>query len=82
MNKLDKPERAKILAVNNGPQYASMLPSPLVLTLLDKDIYRASEASFYRILKAHDQLRHRGRSKAPKKTGRPTNHTALGPNEI
>jgi len=82
MNKLSKQERAEILAVSNEPQYASMPPSQLVPTLLDKGIYLASEASFYRVLKAHDQLHHRGRSKAPKKTGKPTSHTALGPNEL
>lgn len=81
-NKLDEQERSEILAVSNQPQYASMPPSQLVPTLLDKGIYLASEASFYRVLKAHDQLHHRGRSKAPKKVGKPTSHTALGPNEL
>ena len=81
-NKLDEQETLCILSVCNEPQYAKMPPSQLVPTLLDKAVYLASEASFYRILKAHGQLHHRGRSKAPKKTGKPTSHTALGPNRL
>lgn len=81
-NKLDEQERSAILEVSNKPQYASMPPSQLVPTLLDEGVYLASEASFYRVLKEHNQLHHRGRSKAPKKVNKPTSHTALGPNEL
>lgn len=61
-NKISEQETQVILAVSNEPQYASLPPSQLVPTLLDEGIYLASEASFYRILKAHNQLHHRGRS--------------------
>ncbi|ATX76556.1 integrase [Reinekea forsetii] len=81
-NKISEQETQVILAVSNEPQYASLPPSQLVPTLLDEGIYLASEASFYRILKAHNQLHHRGRSKAPTKTGKPTSHTASGPNQL
>ena len=82
LNKLDREERQAILDVANEPKYASLPPSQVVPVLLDKGIYLGSESSFYRILKAHDQLNHRGRSQRPKKTHKPTSHTASAPNEV
>lgn len=42
------------------PEYASLPPSQIVPTLLDKGKYIASESSFYRVLKAVGQLTRRG----------------------
>jgi putative transposase len=81
-NKIREQETQVILAVSNELQYASLPPSQLVPTLLDEGIYLASEPSFYHILKAHNQLHHRGRSKAPTKRGKPTSHTASGLNQL
>ncbi len=81
-NKLDCEERQGILDVANESEYASLPPSQIVPVLLDQGVYLASESSFYRILKAHDQLNHRGRSQAPKKKHKPTSHAAMGPNEV
>lgn len=63
-NKLSDSEVAEILAVCNHSEYASLPPSQIVPRLADKGLYLASESTFYRILKAHNQLTHRGRSKA------------------
>ena len=65
-----------ILDVCNQPEYASLPPTQIVPTLLDKGVYLGSESTFYRVLKAHGQLHHRGRSKAPEKSNRPTTYTA------
>ncbi len=81
-NKLSEQEQQEILDVCNQSEYASLPPPQIVPALLDKGIYLGSEATYYRILKAHSQLHHRGRSQAPKKTGKPTSHTAEGPNEV
>ncbi len=81
-NKLAEEERQAVVDISNEPEYASLPPSQIVPTLLDQGIYLASESSFYRILKEHDQLHHRGRSQAPKKSHKPTSHTAYGPNEV
>jgi len=35
---------------------------------MDEGLYLASESSFYRILKAHNQLNHRGQSLAPQRS--------------
>lgn len=81
-NKLSEQERQTILSTCNTPEYASLPPSQIVPVLLDKGLYLGSEATYYRVLKAHDQLHHRGRNQAPKKTGKPTSHAAHGPNQV
>ncbi|EGV27535.1 Integrase catalytic region, partial [Thiorhodococcus drewsii AZ1] len=45
-----------------GPEFADRPPSQIVPTLADQGRYIASEASFYRVLRAHDQLAHRGKT--------------------
>jgi len=81
-NKLSPEERETILTVCNLPEYASLPPSQIVPDLLDKGIYHASESSFYRILKEEEQLNHRGRAKAPKKSNKPSSYTATGANQV
>jgi len=81
-NKLSCDERQAILDIANEPEYARSPPSQIVPALLDRGIYLGSESSFYRILNEHGQLNHRGRSQTPKKSTKPTSHTARGPNEV
>ena len=81
-NKLEEHERQQILAVCNEPEYASLPPSQIVPTLLDKGIYIASESSYYRILNANDQLHHRGRSQVAINRSKPLSYTADGPNQV
>ena len=57
-------------------------PSQIVPRLADLGVYLASESSFYRILKAADQLHHRGRAKAKPKSRPPTTHRAAAANEV
>ncbi len=81
-HKLSDEERQEILNVCNEDEYASLPPTQIVPSLLDKGVYLASEASFYRVLKAHKQLNHRGRSQSPKKRFKPTSFAATGPNQV
>lgn len=50
--------------------------------LADRGIYLASESTFYRILKAENQLHHRGNSKPRGSYVRPVSYTARGPNQV
>ena len=79
---LTEQERASIIETANQPEYSSLPPSKIVPLLADKGQYLASESSFYRVLKAHDQLHHRGRSKAPTKQHQPVTHHAFAPNQV
>jgi len=81
-NKLSDEERKSIIDISNAPEFKSLPPSQIVPTLLDKGQYIASEASFYRVLKAAGQLSRRGRQRTRKKNAKPTSYTATGPNQV
>ena len=81
-NKLSETERQAILDVCNESDYASLPPSQIVPTLMDKGVYLGSQSSFYRILKENNQLNRRGKSQAPSKKYKPTSFAATGPNEV
>lgn len=81
-NKLSELEIKRIILTANQEEYASLPPCRIVPKLADKGIYIASEASFYRVLKSHNQLTHREKSKPRKKINKPKPLTATGPNQI
>lgn len=81
-NKLTPEEQVAILAACNLPEYASLPPSQIVPKLADKGIYLASESSFYRVLHAHDQVHHRGRSRIMEKRSAPTSYKATAVNQV
>ncbi len=81
-NKLSATERAQVLAVCHQPAYASLPPGQIVPRLADQGEYIASEASFYRILRAADEQHHRGRQRAPRAPADPPRLVARAPNEV
>lgn len=80
-HRLSEQEREAILAVCNQPGYSHLPPSQIVPRLADQGQYIASESSFYRVLKAHNQLHHRGRAKR-RQSSTPTTHIATRPNAV
>lgn len=66
----------------NTPEYASLPPTQIVPTLLDKGVYLGSESSFYRILKQEGQVQHRGRQRGRQKESKPSSYTASGPKQV
>lgn len=80
-NKLSAPERAEVLRIVNEPRFASRPPTQIVPSLADEGKYIASESSFYRILRAENQLAHRGRARAPQYRPVPR-HCATAPNQL
>ncbi|SDE66184.1 Transposase InsO and inactivated derivatives [Belnapia rosea] len=66
----------------NSPAFESLPPSQIVPRLADEGRYIASEASFYRILRAEEQQHHRGRAKPPVRRPSPTSHRARGPCQV
>jgi len=80
---LSETERAEILAVANEPRFAELPPARMVPALADEGRYIASESSFYRVLRAHHQVRHRGRAQAPTAAPKPpTTHQATRPRQV
>ena len=81
-NSLSEAERRAVLDVCNSQAFESLPPSQIVPRLADQGRYLASEASFYRILRAEEQQHHRGRAKPPVRRQPPTSHRAGGPCEV
>jgi transposase InsO family protein len=80
-NRLSTEEREQVLAVVNSAEFASMPPSQIVPTLIDRNIYLASESSFYRIMREAAQQRHRGRARPPK-ARLISSHCATAPKQL
>lgn len=59
-------ERERIVQVANEPRFAKVPPARIVPILADEGVYLASESTFYRVLRAQDQVHPCGRAKAPR----------------
>ena len=81
-NKLTAKERELIVSTSNEDRYKALPPSQIVPKLADEGVYIASESSFYRVLSAESQLKHRGKALAPKKRSKPNSYLASRPNEV
>lgn len=77
-NKLTENERPQVLQVCSDAKFASLLPSGIVPVLAERRIYFSSESRCYRILKAEEQLHHRGNSKPRGTYTRPVSYTVRG----
>lgn len=81
-NRLSAAEQQEILAVCHQAAYASLPPSQIVPRLADQGRYLASESSFYRVLRAHGALRHRGHAAAPVRRAKPHSFAATAPGQV
>lgn len=81
-NRLSAEEEQQIRAVCHQSEYASLPPSQIVPRLADQGIYLASESTFYRVLRRHGEVHHRGRSLRPSRVKPPTTFAAAGPCQV
>jgi len=79
---LSQEEKQTIVDVCNQPEYQSLPPSQIVPRLADEGRYIASESSFYRVLKEHDQCHRRSRAQPPRELTRPTALAAAIANQV
>jgi transposase InsO family protein len=80
-NKLSQAEREHIRSLVTCEEFRDLSPKQIVPALADRGQYVASEASFYRVMKAAQLLAHRGLARAP--TSRPkAEHVACMPNRV
>lgn len=76
-------EQQDILDVCHRPAFADLPPDQIVVRLLDDEHrYLASVSSFYRVLRRHGELVHRGRAKKPRRVAAPTTYRATAPNQV
>lgn len=81
-NKLSVQERNHVLVVANSDEFGSLPPSQIVPILADRGKYLASEATFYRILRAENLLRHRGAERPAQRRHKPRALRATAPNQL
>jgi len=81
-NKLSDAERARVLATCHQPEYASLAPCQIVPHLADQGLYIASESSFYRVLREHNEHARRGRVQAPRPAPSPPRLCARQPRQV
>lgn len=80
-NKLTPEQRNMVISTANNATYRDLSPSKIVPLLADAGQYIASESTFYRILRAENQLAHRQASRSAKHH-RPEAYEANGPNQV
>ena len=81
-NKLSVQERKKVLEIANSDEFGSLPPSQIVPIMADRGEYLASESTFYRILRAENQLRHRGAERPAQRRHKPRALCATTPNQL
>lgn len=80
-NKLSESEQHAVLAACHRADHAQLPPSQIVPKLADEGIYLASESTFYRVLKAHNQGHRRGREQLRHRAP-PTSYSATAANQV
>jgi len=80
-NKFSEQEKQQIVDVANSAKFRDMSPKQIVPKLADQGVYIGSESSFYRVLKEHQMIKHRQRSK-PATRHRPNEYMACGPCQV
>ena len=81
INKLTQEQRDMVISTANNVNYRDLPPCKIVPLLADEGKYIASESTFYRVLRAENQLAHRQLSR-PAKHCRPQAYEANGPNQV
>ena len=81
-NALSAQERQAVLAVAHSEEFGHLCPSQIVPRLADQGKYIASESTFYRLLKAENQLQHRGAERPPIKRSKPRALVATAPRQL
>jgi len=81
-HKLTEMERAKVLAVANSAEFGHLPPSQIVPRLADQGRYLASESTFYRLLRAENQLAHRRSERPAQSRTKPRAICATAPNQL
>lgn len=81
-NRLGEMERQRLLALANSQEFGHLAPSQIVPILADRGQYVASESTFYRVLRAANQLKHRGAQRPAQRRTKPRALSASGPNQL
>jgi len=81
-NKLSFLERKHLLTIVNSDEFGQLPPSQIVPRLADCGQYIASESTFYRVLRAENQLKQRRAERPVKQRHKPRALSATAPNQL
>jgi len=81
-SQLSQSERSYLLTVANSAEFGHLSPSQIVPRLADRGEYLASESTFYRVLKAENQLVHRRAERPAHPCAKPRALRATAPNRL
>jgi len=81
-NRLSELERQRLLSIANSDEFGHLPPSQIVPRLADHGQYVACESTFYRVLRAENQLKHRGAERPAKPRSKPRALCATAPDEL
>jgi putative transposase len=81
-NKLSALERERIVAVANSEEFGHLPPGQIVPRLADRGQYIACESTFNRVLKAENQIKHRGAERPAQPRSKPRALSATAPDEL
>lgn len=81
-NKLGESEREAIVKTSCSPEYQGYTPCEIVPLLAEKNIYLASERTFYRVLGALDLIHHRSLARPASRKSRPRELVATAPHQV
>ena len=81
-NSLSALEREHLLRVANSEEFGKLPPNQIVPILADRGQYIASESSFYRIMRAGNQLRHRGAERPAQRRHKPRALCTTAPKQL
>lgn len=80
--KLSCAERQEVLDLCATERFRDLTPHEIVPTLAEEGRYVASEATFYRVLRAANQVHHRSEMKPKRCSPKPSEQIATGPNQV
>jgi len=80
--KLAEEEREAIIKICNNERFRDMNPHEIVAILAQEGIYMASESTMYRILRSVNMIHHRNNNKPKRKSSKPPEKVATGPNQV
>lgn len=80
--KLSEAERQMVIDTACDKKFKDLTPHEIVAILAEQGQYIASERTFYRILNMMNMLHHRGNGKPCRKSGKPGELKATGPDQV
>jgi putative transposase len=81
-NKLSEHEEEQIVSICCSDRFRDTAPNEIVAILAEEGVYIASESTMYRALRKTGLLKHRTENKPGKKSKKPKELKAIGPNQV